>query len=669
MRFFGASCDIFSALLIELVTFLLVVCLVVQVLRTFNSRVTSTRQDLVVVTRALPKSNRKRPRTAITMTLRSTFVTAALVLLATALLVTTSHAADSEGKCSSSSTLYTCPNCGGIEVTDCLDCDGYLSTDTVHDMCIDRRLFQRHNSDDEDHDDHYHYLWNDIVGAIVWFFCAGVATACGVGGGGIYVPLGILLFQFAPKQASGLSQASIFGASLGGMFLNIRDIHPEHKFRHDPGVPDENHETPNEGDRRSLQTAGTGADDYKGKYYTRPLINYDMALFLSPMEMAGAVLGVLIQKILPNWLYLLIAGLVLSFTSYKTYKKFFAVRAKERVKERSSMLTSAHQSSSIKAAAVKSAGTGHTSSGDDNGSGNNDDEEEAGPETDVPEQPLEANIPADSPKTLELRKQYLEEDMTQYPKEKLLALVVLWIGLFLLTLFKGGKGVESLIGIDCESEWYAVLICMQFCWMFGFAVYYGRQLMLRQAARVAVRYPYLPDDPIWDQKSLRFYGLFTFIAGIIAGLIGIGGGMVLGPLMLVMGIHPRVSSATTATMIVLTSSSVAVIFVTSGLVPWSYAVFYFFVCLAGAYIGKSQIDGYVKRTGRASLLIFILASIIAFATVGCLVILLTRLADKDWCFEGFNKFCNIESDESCPVDRLLEGFLASLPEGSPHYGD
>lgn len=128
--------------------------------------------------------------------------------------------------------------------------------------------------------------------------------------------------------------------------------------------------------------------------------------------------------------------------------------------------------------------------------------------------------------------------------------------------------------------------------------------------------------------------------------------------MLIMGINPRVSSATTATMIVLTSSSVAVIFVFNGLVPWSYAVFYFLICMAGAILGKSKIDGYIKRTGRASLLILILATIIAFATIGVLVIMFTRLADKGWCLDGFNKFCSVStSDNSCPVDRLLESLI------------
>lgn len=30
----------------------------------------------------------------------------------------------------------------------------------------------------------------------------------------------------------------------------------------------------------------------------RPLINFDMALFLAPMEMSGAVVGVLIQEVM-----------------------------------------------------------------------------------------------------------------------------------------------------------------------------------------------------------------------------------------------------------------------------------------------------------------------------------------------------------------------------------
>jgi hypothetical protein len=110
---------------------------------------------------------------------------------------------------------FICPNCGGYSVKDCFKCDGFVSTDTKNNICFDRRLFSKYNDNPDDPEDYYIYWWNDIVGAVVWFFMAGVAISCGVGGGGIFVPLGILLLQFSPKQSSGISQASIFGSSLG----------------------------------------------------------------------------------------------------------------------------------------------------------------------------------------------------------------------------------------------------------------------------------------------------------------------------------------------------------------------------------------------------------------------------------------------------------------------
>lgn len=60
-------------------------------------------------------------------------------------------------------------------MSDCSkDCEGFLSADEDHEICIDRRLFQKHNVDPEDYEDHYHFLWRDLVGAVVWFITAGI---------------------------------------------------------------------------------------------------------------------------------------------------------------------------------------------------------------------------------------------------------------------------------------------------------------------------------------------------------------------------------------------------------------------------------------------------------------------------------------------------------------
>jgi uncharacterized membrane protein YfcA len=384
-----------------------------------------------------------------------------------------------------------------------------------------------------------------------------------------------------------------------------------------------------------------------------------MALFLSPMQMAGAVLGVLIQTILPNWLYLLIAAVVLAITAKETYQKYLSShkaekkKAAEKEKRRMEKLEPKATVNDIQ---------------DDCGANGNQEQITSTTTTPPPEEEVEQPVREDETKVSsgrdqevdtdtanQLRLEYLEQDMIQYPKDKLMSLFLLWIGLVLLTFLMGGKGIDSILGITCESPWYSVLIVAQFMWLFGFALVYGFILKQKYLRRVKVLYPYLEDDPIWDNKSLPFFGSCAFFAGIVAGLIGIGGGMILGPMMLLMGIHPAVTAATNASMVVLTSSSVAVMFVTSGLVPWSYAVFYFFVSLSGAYFGKSKIDAYVKKSGRASLLIFCLATILALATLGCVAISLTGLAAKDWCLDGLNEFCSVDSRDSasCPSNTTL----------------
>lgn len=455
--------------------------------------------------------------------------------------------ASAEDQCSSG-RLFDCPNCGGKEVSDCFDCDGYLSTDLSHGICFDRRLFARRNTDDTDYDNHYHHLMYDLIGAVVWFIVAGFSTAGGIGGGGLYVPLGILLLQFSPKQSSGLSQAAIFGAALGALLLNLNTRHPATKIRSVPGIPDPDHD----GSRTIM--APFKADElqkYTGKFYTRPVIDYDLTLFLSPMILSGAVLGVMVQKILPNWAYLMIATLVLALTAHKTYQKYLQMNRKERAEKQKQAEADAQLEKEDDPVDV-------TPTPDDDeylGYDCEDKDQEIANATSVESTSVDAAQQLDSDQTTngtmvplsskqpqpevllqsdELtheRIRYLEEDMRQFPAEKIAALGVLFVGLLVLTLLLGGKGFESLIGIDCQSPWYAVLVAIQFFWMFGFAVVCGIRIVKRQQARVRVSYPYLADDVQWNYSVLRFFGGCTFLSGVIAGLIGVGGGMILGPLM------------------------------------------------------------------------------------------------------------------------------------------
>jgi uncharacterized membrane protein YfcA len=586
-----------------------------------------------------------------------------------------------------------CPDSGFEFVSDCLDCEGNLNTDNANKQCFTRKIFNAKDNPSTA------YLLRDIIGMLVWFCAAGVATACGVGGGGIYVPLGIVLINFAPKPASGLSQCSIFGASLGGLLLNLRNTHPfTSKIEKTGEVSDGNGSPDGERSEANIPTNDEGEPNTEtSKYFTRPLIDYDMALFLAPMEMAGAVLGVLIQKIFPNWLYLFTAAVILGFTAKKTFAKWVTTRDKELAKQAALESDATSQGQRAVAPATdgenpkestitttaevgKAPATTPSSDGAEEIEvkadipdvvPNEDDQSASDPDDGlVDSQNGEEEVVMDAEKIAK-RIWYLERDARQYPVEKLVCFGVLWIGLTLLTFFKGGKGVKSLVGIDCSSAWYGVMIGIQFLWTFGFAIYFAIKLMRETTEKKQIGYPFHSQDVLWDFEKTRFYAFFTFVAGIVAGLIGIGGGMVLGPLMLVMGIYPRVSTATTATMIVLTSSSVAILYVTSGLVPWQYAVTFFCTCFTGALVGKTKIDQHVKKTGKASILIFLLAMIIALATFGALVIAFLRLNAADWCFAGFNAFCSIDDGETevvcAPSElerRLGSDFFGDVVRGS-----
>ena len=90
----------------------------------------------------------------------------------------------------------------------------------------------------------------DVVGSFLVAVSLMIAASGGIGGGGILVPLLIMVFGFHPKYAIPLCNSTVFGSSITNVFLNVYKRHPE-------------------------------AD--------RPLIDWDLVLLMEPLTIAGAV--------------------------------------------------------------------------------------------------------------------------------------------------------------------------------------------------------------------------------------------------------------------------------------------------------------------------------------------------------------------------------------------
>ena len=88
-----------------------------------------------------------------------------------------------------------------------------------------------------------------------------------------------------------------------------------------------------------------------------------------------------------------------------------------------------------------------------------------------------------------------------------------------------------------------------------------------------------------------------------------------GPLMLAMGVHPAVASATSACMILFTSSTATTSFVVFGLLTPDYAAFCFtlgFVATVGGQVGLHYL---MRKFKRNSLIAFSIGAVVLLSAI------------------------------------------------------
>ena len=98
-------------------------------------------------------------------------------------------------------------------------------------------------------------------------------------------------------------------------------------------------------------------------------------------------------------------------------------------------------------------------------------------------------------------------------------------------------------------------------------------------------------------------------------MVGLGGGVIFNPLLLEFGVNPLVSSATGMYMVMLATLSSSILFIMEGRMLYDYAIFLgIFMCFA-TYIGIKVVDKAIKKYGRPSILVLILAGVIVLGTI------------------------------------------------------
>ena len=358
-----------------------------------------------------------------------------------------------------------------------------------------------------------------------------IAAGGGIGGGGVLVPIYILVMKFSPKHAIPLSNITVFGGAMANTVLNVRKRHPL-------------------------------AD--------RPLVDWDLILVMEPLTIAGALIGAFLNKLLPEAMLVISLVALLSFTAYETLKKavrmyrvetkaLLAERGKARTREdgtKESELTRIAREMEEEDAEDEEGrevvglldDVDAVDSYDDDGDDEDDEDEN---EDDVEQQAKDdPNGASDDSSTFssaqELKNkeelaQILNEERTT-PIGNLQVLIVTFAVVLFINLMKGGGAFHSPLGIRCGSSSFWIANGIMIGWILLVSVFARSYLVRRYEIKERCGYPYVEGDIKWDGRATIVYPIVCTAAGFFAGMFGVGGGIVKGPLMLAMGVHPKVSS-------------------------------------------------------------------------------------------------------------------------------
>merc|ERR1719158_1560751 len=119
----------------------------------------------------------------------------------------------------------------------------------------------------------------------------------------------------------------------------------------------------------------------------------------------------------------------------------------------------------------------------------------------------------------------------------------------------------------------------------------------------------------WTPTTMWLYPLLSTVAGFLGGFLGIGGGIIMGPLLLELGMTAEANQATTAMFVFLSSSLATIQFVVLGKTMPDFVIWFTTWVTVFTFVGQTGIDYLLRKYKRSSFIILSIAGIIAGSLV------------------------------------------------------
>ncbi|KAI4314856.1 hypothetical protein L6164_027723 [Bauhinia variegata] len=322
-----------------------------------------------------------------------------------------------------------------------------------------------------------------------------------------------------------------------------------------------------------------------------PIVDYDLAMLFQPMLMLGISIGVAFNVIFADWMVTVLLIILFIGTSTKALLKGIETWKKETLmkKEAARLMESEAKPDDASAEDYKSLPSGPDDARDK-------------------EVSLTKNI---------------------YWKE-LSLLMYVWVGFLVVQIVK--TYTET-----CSIKYWIlnalqVPIALSVTLFEAICLYRGTRVIASKGKEITN----------WKLHQICFYCSCGIIAGMVGGLLGLGGGFILGPLFLELGIPPQVASATSTFAMVFSSSMSVVQYYLLDRFPVPYASYFVLVATIAAFSGQHVIRKIMAMLGRASIIIFILAFTIFVSAISLGGVGIEKIVEKmeNQEYMGFENLCH-----------------------------
>ncbi|CAA0825145.1 Sulfite exporter TauE/SafE family protein [Striga hermonthica] len=192
-------------------------------------------------------------------------------------------------------------------------------------------------------------------------------------------------------------------------------------------------------------------------------------------------------------------------------------------------------------------------------------------------------------------------------------LVLIWLSFFVLYLLRGNRYGQGIIQIETCGTGYWIISSAQIPLAIFFTIW---MLHIRRRSRVITSETNRQvngDEPAHCRSPV--FPLMALLAGILGGIFGIGGGMLISPLLLQMGIEPEVTAATCSFMVLFSSSMSATQYLFLGMEDINGPLAFAAICFVASLAGLTLVQRAILRHGRASLIVFSVGTVMALSTV------------------------------------------------------